>query len=127
MTIDALAAGIITLGSLCTAIVAVGKLINLASKPNKDQNVRLTKLEDRMAKCESKLLNDNQSMIEQQEINSLTLKSLHALLSHALDGNNNSEMGAAKKRSKKEYLKMEGQSDDWLSFIYKEGVEHDSI
>ena len=81
MTIDALAAGIITLGSLCTAIVAVGKLINLASKPNKDQNIRLTKLEDRMAKCESKLLNDNQSMIEQQEINSLTLKSLHALLS----------------------------------------------
>ena len=96
MTIDALVAGVITLGSLCTAIVAVGKLINLASKPNKDQNIRLTKLEDRMDKCESKLLNDNQSMIEQQEINTLTLKSLHALLSHDIDGNNTHEMEQCK-------------------------------
>ena len=108
MTIDALAAGIITLGSLCTAIVAVGKLINLASKPNKDQNIRLTKLEDRMAKCESKLLNDNQSMIEQQEINSLTLKSLHALLSHALDGNNNSEMERCKEEIQERIFKDGG-------------------
>ena len=81
-----------------------------------------------MAKCESKLLNDNQSMIEQQEINSLTLKSLHALLSHALDGNNNSEMERSERRDPgKSITKMEGQSDDWLSFIYKEGIEHDSI
>ena len=90
MTIDALAAGIITLGSLCTAIVAVGKLINLASKPNKDQNVRLTKLEDRMAKCESKLLNDTTRWMAITTV----------------------RWNAAKKRSRKEYLKMEGQSDD---------------
>lgn len=108
MTVDALAAGIITLGSLCTAIVAVGKLINLASKPNKDQNIRLTKLEDRMAKCESKLLNDNQSMIEQQDINSLTLKSLHALLNHALDGNNNSEMERCKEEIQERVFKDGG-------------------
>ena len=67
MTVDVLVAGIITFGSLCTAIVAVGKLINLAGKPNKEQNARISDLENRMVKCESKLLNDNQSMIEQQE------------------------------------------------------------
>lgn len=96
MTVDVLVAGIITFGSLCTAIVAVGKLINLAGKPNKEQNARISDLENRMVKCESKLLNDNQSMIEQQEINTLTLKSLHALLSHDIDGNNAHEMEQCK-------------------------------
>lgn len=96
ITVEQLVSAIITIGSLCTAIVAVYKLISLAGKPNKEQNARLEDLEKRVGTCEDKLGKDWTSMEEQQEINTLTLKSLHALLSHELDGNNTHEMEMCK-------------------------------
>lgn len=99
---------IITAGSLCTAIVAVGKLINMAGKPNKEQNERLSKLEERMDKCESKLNSDNTSIEEQQKVNAVMMRSMHALLEHGIDGNNIDEMKACKEEINQRLYKQGG-------------------
>lgn len=108
IALDELVGGIITIGSLCTAIVAVGKLINLAGKPNKEQNERISALEKRVGTCEQKLSQDYMSMGEQQEINTLSLKSLHALLSHDIDGNNTHELEACKAEIQRRLFKEGG-------------------
>lgn len=108
VAIDELVSGIITIGSLCTAIVAVGKLINLAGKPNKDQNARLDRLETRMNKCESKLLNDNTSIEEQQKVNAVMMRGMHALLEHSIDGNNIDEMKYCQEEIEKRLYKQGG-------------------
>lgn len=108
IAIDELVGGIITIGSLCTAIVAVGKLISLAGKPNKEQNARLEKLETRMTKCESKLLNDNSSIEEQQKVNAVLMRGMHALLEHGIDGNNTEEMKYCQEEIEKRLYKQGG-------------------
>lgn len=99
----------VTIGSLCTAIFAIVKMAKMVAKPNKEQNQRIEDLEKRVGTCEDKLGKDWISMGEQQEINTLNLKSLHALLSHALDGNNTHEMEACKEEIQ-ERLFREGGS-----------------
>lgn len=99
----------VTVGSLCTAIFAIVKMAKLVAKPNKEQNERIEHLEKEMVEVKQKLNKDYNSMGEQQEINTLNLKSLHALLSHALDGNNTHEMEACKEEIQ-ERLFREGGS-----------------
>lgn len=108
IAIDELVGGIITIGSLCTALFSVGKMISLASKPNKEQNERLDRLETRMNKCESKLLNDNTSIEEQQKVNAVLMRGMHALLEHGIDGNNIDEMKYCQEEIEKRLYKQGG-------------------
>lgn len=87
---------IIMIASLCTSIGAIWAFAKKITKPYTDLIDRVETLEERTTKCENYLNHDDQAFTEQQEINKLILKSNHALLSHALDGNNTKEMEVCK-------------------------------
>lgn len=88
---------------VCTAILTVGNaglviatIVTKAKAPNKIQNERISGLESRMDTVERHLDSDNKRIKAQEEGNKVTQKALLALMSHALNGNDNDKLLAAK-------------------------------
>lgn len=77
--------------------------INKHKKPNEIQNKRLDAIEERLKKFDEMFMNDNNRMGYIEDSNSVILRSLLALLSHGIDGNNVDDMRKAKKELE-EYL-----------------------
>lgn len=92
MELNEITTQIISIGSICTALIAIITLTTQIRKPSKEKSDRIEELEKRMENVEKKLTNDSEALENQQEINSLMLQSLGALLAHGIDGNNTSEM-----------------------------------
>lgn len=73
-------------------------------KPHKELEIKVAKLETELEKVERMLNNDNTPRIENLEDGGrIIIKSMGALLSHAIDGNNISEMQRAREELN-EYL-----------------------
>ena len=68
------------------------QLLSNNEETENDINIRIERLEKEVEKINKFLTQDDKSLEEQAEINSLFLKSLHALLTHDLDGNNTKEI-----------------------------------
>lgn len=88
---------------VCTAILTVGNaglviatIITKAKAPNKAQNERISNLEKDMAEVRHYLDSDNKRIKIQEDGNKVTQKALLALMSHALNGNDNDKLMEAK-------------------------------
>lgn len=74
-----------------------------AKSPQKEMEHRLTQLEDKVEKLSTYATNDNTRIENLEEGGRVLLKSLGALLSHGIDGNNIQEMKLAREELN-EYL-----------------------
>lgn len=74
-----------------------------AKAPQKEMEIRINALEDKVDRLSTYLTNDNARIENLEEGGRVLLKSLGALLSHGIDGNNVQEMKAAKEELN-EYL-----------------------
>lgn len=74
-----------------------------AKSPQKEMEHRLTQLEDKVEKLSTYSTNDNARIENLEEGGRVLLKSLGALLSHGIDGNNVQEMKLAREELN-EYL-----------------------
>jgi len=86
-------------GAIVTISAAVTVLIKTAQKikePEKEQNERITALEKKVEKHDRFFDNDNRRMIEYEKGSTVTQQALLALLSHAINGNNDEELKKAK-------------------------------
>lgn len=90
--------------ALCGVIVTVGnavekilKVIRAAKAPNEAQDEKINKLDNRLSTVERLLKNDDFRLRTMEQEHRAVLTSLLALLDHGLDGNNISQMQAAKK------------------------------
>lgn len=84
------------LGTIAGAVVIVLNVVKALRKPNEDQNSRLTKLEERVAKHDELFDNDKQRLEAIEAGNRFTHRALLALLDHGIDGNNVEQMRNAK-------------------------------
>lgn len=89
---------------MCTAIVSVAAAVAVivkarqkAKEPEKKQDERIQALEDEMAKFRQFFDNDNKRLVELEKGNRVTQRALLALLSHAINGNNDTELKDAEK------------------------------
>ena len=112
-----------TLLAICGAIITVSaaftviyKAIMKAKEPDKMQDERISSLEDQVTKIEARLeLGNRRFETDQTRVDNLEYKmnesirviieSLQALTAHALDGNNDQELKAAKKQLTEYLLK----------------------
>ena len=78
------------------AVAVIIKIIQTAKKPNDDQNERIAKLEERVAKHDELFSKDNDRLEVIENGNRVTQRALLALLDHGLDGNNVEQMRKAK-------------------------------
>jgi hypothetical protein len=74
-----------------------------AKAPQKEMEIRINALEDKVDRLNTYLSNDNARIENLEEGGRVLLKSLGALLSHGIDGNNVQEMKAAREELN-EYL-----------------------
>lgn len=89
---------------ICTAILTVGNaglmiatIISKAKAPNKRQDERIASLETRMDKAERYLDSDNKKISVLDQGNKVTQKALLALMSHALNEQDDEKLRIAKK------------------------------
>ncbi len=96
--------------SLCAAIVSISaasaviaRVVESVKKPNKKQNARLDEHENRLNGVDKKLeahelfFSKDKARLEAiEESNRVTQKALLALLAHAIDGNNTTQLKDAK-------------------------------
>lgn len=100
---------LVALSCVLSACSIIYNFYQTVRKPKNDLNNRIERLEDKVEEHDRYLHKDDESMKEQAEINSLLLKSLHALLSHDLDGNNNKELEKCREEIKDRLYKEGGQ------------------
>ena len=88
---------------ICTAIITVStvltvmiKAVQKVKEPEETQNERISSLESEVDKIKQFLNNDNKRLIELEKGNRVTQQALLALLSHAINGNNETELKNAK-------------------------------
>ncbi len=84
---------IVTLAAVVT-IIRQGK--ERAATPDRLQNERIAKLEDRIDKIEMHLDNDNKRLREIEEANHVVLQALLAIIGYSLDGTDNEKLRNAK-------------------------------
>ncbi len=93
-------------GLLLTILNIIDRVTLLREKakaPQKEMEHRLTQLEDKVEKLSTYSTNDNARIENLEEGGRVLLKSLGALLSHGIDGNNIQEMKLAREELN-EYL-----------------------
>lgn len=93
-------------GLLLTILNIIDRVTLLREKaksPQKEMEHRLTQLEDKVEKLSAYATNDNSRIENLEEGGRVLLKSLGALLSHGIDGNNIQEMKLAREELN-EYL-----------------------
>lgn len=95
---------------ICGMIISIAAVLGIFVKayervkaPNKTQDERIAKLEQRVDEFDSFFLNDKHRLDDIEESNRITQEALFALLGHALSGNNTEELENAK-RDLKAYL-----------------------
>lgn len=99
-TILAVASAIVLLSNAAEKII---KAVKVAKAPENAQNEKISNLEERLKKVESKLENDKKQIADIREGNHVLTKGMFALLEHGINGNNIAQMKAAK-NDVEEYL-----------------------
>lgn len=94
-------AGIVTISAAAMVIVNIGKLVK---KPNVEQCTRITTLEKIVDKHESYFESDNKRIESMEEGNRVTQTAILALLDNGIDGNNITQMRAAKELLQKHLI-----------------------
>ena len=84
--------------TLSTTITILNKKIKKLKQPEQTQNDRIAVLEKKVERFEQLFDNDNKRLIELEKGNRVTQQALLALLSHAINGNNETELKEAEKR-----------------------------
>lgn len=87
--------------SFSAAITIVAKVIQKIKEPEQSQNEKILALEKKVERFEQLFDNDNKRLIELEKGNRVTQQALLALLSHALNGNNETELKDAKDKLQK--------------------------
>lgn len=96
---------IISFGTLITMFVTFAKIIQT---PNKTQDQRLDEIEKRLDKHDRYFESDHQSIDSLKHGNAVTMKSIAALMTHAIDGNHTEELKDASK--------------EMTNFLYDNGI-----
>ena len=89
----AICAGVVT---ITKAVEALASWWKKAKKPEEDQNQRLALIESRLTKLETKEELDHSHLEDLDEGNRVTQQALLALLGHAIDGNNQTQLEHAR-------------------------------
>ncbi len=91
------------LGTISVGVTAITKFLKWKNQPNEDQNKRLDEHEERLDKIDLKFndydkffANDKLRIDAIEESGRYTQKALLALLGHAIDGNNTTQMEDAR-------------------------------
>ena len=92
-TVLAVCAGIVTLSGATAAII---KAIQTMQKPERDQDERISSLEERVDRHDDLLDKDKNRLEAIEDGNRATQRALLALLDHGIDGNNIEQMQNAK-------------------------------
>ena len=82
---------------ISNAIEKIIKAVKAAYAPNVAQDDKIRQLDERLTVVEKHLRNDDTRLKLMEQEHRAVLKSLLALLDHGLDGNNITQMEAAKK------------------------------
>lgn len=93
--------------SVSAAVTIIIKVVQKAKAPEKKQDERITKLEERMDKFQQYFDNDNKRLTDLEKGNIITQQALFALLSHAINGNDIDGLKKAK-RDMEDYLVTKG-------------------
>ena len=86
-------ASIITMGG---AGAVMFKVYNYFKKPNTERDSTLKNINGRLEKHDEKLDNDNRRLKELEDSNKVIMRSMLALMSHAIDGNHTDELRKAR-------------------------------
>lgn len=97
--------------SLATVITLIYAAAKFAYRPEKNQNQRITALEERIKIIENHLDKDNVRLNSIERGNRVTQEALLALLSHSIDGNHLDELRKAEVNLKA-YLLDKGTVSD---------------
>lgn len=98
----AICSAIVTISSAATAIIM---WVSKARAPSVKLNERVANLENRLAKVEQHLDNDNQRLKEQEEANRITQQSLLAIMNYLINGDDADRAKLVATRDKlQEYL-----------------------
>lgn len=84
---------IITVASVATLVITVGKAAN---KPNQTQNQRLDALEEWRERVDARLDSGNDHFDQIDKGNRITQEALLALMAHAINGNDINKLKSAK-------------------------------
>lgn len=84
---------IITVASVATLVITVGKAAN---KPNQTQNQRLDALEEWRERVDARLDSGNDHFDQIDKGNRITQEALLALMAHAINGNDIDKLKSAK-------------------------------
>lgn len=104
-------------GGIVTISAAVTVLIKTAQKlkePEQKQNERIEALEKQVDKFNKFFDNDNKRLTELEKGNTVTQQALLALLSHAINGNNDDELKNARSNLEKFLIGRGGISNEAL-------------
>lgn len=102
-------------GGIVTISAAVTVLIKTAQKikePEHKQNERIEALEKQVDKFNKFFDNDNKRLMELEKGNTVTQQALLALLSHAINGNNEDELKNARSNLEKFLISRGGVSNE---------------
>lgn len=88
---------------ICTAIITLGgagaiiiSIIKWAHKPTDSRDDRLNKHDEELKRHQELLERDHVRLSELEEGNKILMRSMLALMSHAIDGNNTEELKRAR-------------------------------
>lgn len=82
--------------SVSAAVTVLIRVVQKAKEPEQSQNERITNLEKEVGRFKQLFDNDNKRLIELEKGNRVTQQALLALLSHALNGNDEDSLKKAK-------------------------------
>ena len=99
--------GIVTISAAITVLI---KTVQKLKEPEKEQNTRLDTLEKKVKKFEQFFDSDNKRLIELERGNTVTQQAILALLSHALNGNDEDSLKSAKSNLE-QYLLNKGGTE----------------
>jgi capsule polysaccharide export protein KpsE/RkpR len=95
-TLQAILFACSAISTIGAAIVVISTFVTKAKAPNVAQNDRITVLETEMAEVKRHQDSDNKRLKSMEDGNKVTQKALLALMSHALNDNDNDKLIAAK-------------------------------
>ena len=99
--------GIVTISAAITVLI---KTVQKIKEPEKAQDARILALEEQVKKFNKFFDNDNKRLVELERGNTVTQQAILALLSHALNGNDEDSLKSAKSNLE-QYLLNKGGTE----------------
>ena len=97
--------GIVTVSAAITVLI---KTVQKIREPEKTQDARISALEKQVEKFNKFFDNDNKRLVELEKGNTVTQQAILALLSHALNGNDEDSLKSAKSNLEQYLLNKSG-------------------